>query len=321
MHTRRNLSLHAKWISLAGMAILAACAPTTQLGTWQPGAPPQPHSCFAASGVEAPSGVVHLVVARNNGQITQRGTASVVRGSAAPGEPYRIITAAHVIGPAIEAPDDQVVRVLLPNGHEIGTARPLALAEPWRAAEQNDPARRDLAVLAMDRFIDAPARAAYLGLAGLPLAPVQRADSILRAPVTTPAGIAPGASGSPVLDEQGRIRGVLTKVQAAEGTRHVALAGRITGGVGEGIPATLPASSLGVADPVSSPAILHALGAAARRVEVGPRPGRRDVFAASIPGFPHLRCVVYRAEMAEIPVPPSAAAMARLGAALAAGLP
>ena len=123
-----------------------------QLGVWSGANGVGGDSCFVQGGADAPPGVLHIVVARTSGEIVQRGTAAIIRESGAAGGPPRILTAAHVVGPAIEVPAAHTLRMLLPNGYEVGTARVIALAEPWNAALLNDASRRDLAVLEMTSF-------------------------------------------------------------------------------------------------------------------------------------------------------------------------
>jgi S1-C subfamily serine protease len=166
----------------------------------------------------------------------RQATAFLVRGSeGAEGLP-RLVTAAHAVAGV------RIATIHLPGGPQ--PAAPLVVAP-----------ERDLAVL-----IPLPASpedaARWRAEPALPLAPRQRRDSALRARFED-AVPAPGASGSPVLDAEGRVRGVLRSAAAA--TRAA------------------------MAEPVADVAVLAALNAAGRTVATAAEGRRGHAFAVTAP--------------------------------------
>ena len=294
--------------ALAAGWVTGCATPGPDREAWPPQAALSGACMTAHAGLEAPRpALLHVVLANAHSGVISRGTGFIVADSApTPTAPLRVLTAAHVVGPAMERPDETLVFLMAPDGAVLAEARIGATAEPWQADLRDDAARRDLAVLIPRGFTDPAAEARFRALPGLPLAERQRGDSILLGMVSSPAGLDFGVSGAPVLDAQGRVRGVLTKFRVNPAARPAGAA-----------PGALPAETAGIADPISAPSVLRALGAAGARVRADEGGARLAGAAGQIEGFPRRLCVRYAARMDEAPLPPDRAGRARLARAFA----
>ncbi len=323
-----NRKTHSRIVPFRFLAPLLALAAAACAGDpadqWPPAslANAPAENCFGAEARADPAvdSILHLTIAPAEGTVVARGTGFIVRGSAGPDGLARIVTAAHVIAPVIEQPGRLRVHVTLADGRLMGEAQLLATAVPWDPRQRHDASLRDLAVLAL--VPAGPAVAAqWRGMAGLPLAPVQRADSVLRGRFADPAGPDFGASGSPILDETGRVRGVLTKLQGREAVAATLMTGggRLQPhGVWTG--QALPRASLAIGDPLSAAPVLAALNMAGQGVRTQVAEDRHAAAPMTLAGFPQMLCVRFRGEMAEAPLPPDAARAEMIRRALA-GLP
>ena len=278
-------------------------------------------SCFASHAADpALASIVHIIVAGPPGVPTALGTGFAVADSAGADGLPRILTAAHLVASALEAPGQAAIQIVMADGRVVGQGRVLATAQPWNPALRDDPSVRDLAVLAL-----APANPEmaqhWRQVAGLRLARHQRADSLLRARFANPAGPDLGASGSPLMDGEGLVRGVLTKVQAPDPTAvslHVPDIGRVMAGDGSGQFGRLPRQTIALADPVSASPVLAALNTAGEGIVTLPVIGRGHLLPAVTAGFPRRLCVRFQGEMIETALPPNAASVERVRRALAA---
>jgi S1-C subfamily serine protease len=265
--------------------------------------------------------ILHVVVAPAEGQVVARGTGFIVRDSAAgPDAPHRILTAAHVVGPALDRPDRLGVHLVAADGRVLGRAVVRATGSPWQGARRAESgARPDLAVLE-PIFANAAAEAAYRAIPGLPLFPTQPEGVVFRGRISQPAGIDFGISGAPALDASGQVRGVVTRMQSPDrGGRVYPAALDIAAPGAAGAPAGgagLPQASTGIAEPVTAAPILAALGPAGRPLGPGRGTAAEERFAAILPGYPQRLCLVFRGAMEAAPPPLDEAARERLRQAL-----
>lgn len=286
--------------SLALAALLPLIAACT--GAPAPEANAAGAACFAAAlppGIGA--SVLRVSVPGPRGGRATRGTAFIVADSAAaPGAPNRVITAAHVVARALEAPEEAAIRLSLPDGRPVGTARVAATARPWNPLAALDPGWFDQAILTLARFDSPAAEAAFRAAPGLAPARRQPEAALLDLRVTDGRGIAPDLSGAPVLGAEGRVRGILVQRRIEDWS----------GGASTDTPllrrgqamARLEPAREGWAQPLAAPAILAALGPAGRAVETLAVPGDDDLSVLA-PGYPGGRCAVVAASAAYRPAP------------------
>lgn len=281
-------------------------------------------SCFAGQVAETGpettlSSIVHIIVGGPDGPIAM-GTGFAVADSAGPDGLPRILTAAHVVAAALEAPGLTSIQIILPDGRVVGHASVMATAVPWNPLNRDDPAIRDLAVLAL-RPANPEMSQSWRQLPGLRLAQHQRGDSLLRARFANPAGPDLGASGAPMMDGDGLVRGVLTKVQSPEPVAvslRSADIGRAMAGDSSNRLGRLPRQTTALADPVSAAPVLAALNGAGRGIVTAPVAGRGHLLTAVTAGYPRRLCVRFQGEMIETALPPDAASVERVRRALAA---
>lgn len=259
-------------------------------------------SCFVAGPAALPPGaaasVLRVTVRPARGRAT-RGTAFIVADSAAaPGAPNRLLTAAHVVARALEAPGDAAIRLALPDGTPVGTARVAATARPWNPLAALDPAWSDQAILALAHFDSPAAEAAFRSAPGLSPARRQPMGALLDLRLAGGRGIAPGMSGAPVLGAEGRVRGILVQRRIEDWSGSAAAdVPALRRGHGA---ARLQAAREGWAQPLAAPAILAELGPAGRAVEPLSMAGDQDLGVLA-PGYPGGRCAVVAATAAYRP--------------------
>ncbi|BDG73760.1 serine protease [Roseomonas fluvialis] len=287
-------------IALAALLpLLAACGAGTA-----PEASAQGAACFTAAAALPPSvgaSVLRVSVPGPRGGRATRGTAFIVADSAAdPGAPNRVITAAHVVARALEAPDEAAIRLSLADGTPVGTARIAATAQPWNPLAALDPAWSDQAILTLARFDSPAAEAAFRAAPGLAPARRQPEGALLDLRLADGRGIAPGLSGAPVLSAEGRVRGILVQRRIEDWSGGASTEAPLLrrGQVG----ARLEPAREGWAQPLAAPAILAALGPAGRAVETLAVPGDTDL-SVMAPGYPGGRCTVVTAHAAYRPAP------------------
>jgi hypothetical protein len=282
------------------LLLLAACAGTSGSGLAAAGA-----SCFAAHEAALPSSaaasVLRVTVQGAHGGRATRGTAFIVANSAdAPGAPNRLLTAAHVVARALEAPSEAAIRLALPDGTPIGTARVAATAQPWNPLAALDPGWSDQAILALAHFDSPAAEAAFRAAPGLSPARRQPDGALLDLRLADGRGIAPGLSGAPVLSAEGRVRGILVQRRIEDWSGGASTEAPLLrrGQVG----ARLEPAREGWAQPLAAPTILAGLGPAGRAVDTLSVPGDADL-SVMAPGYPGGRCAVVTASAAYRPAP------------------
>ncbi len=281
------------------LPLLAACGAGVSTEATAPGA-----TCFATAAALPPgagASILRVSVASPRGGRTTRGTAFIVADSAAdPGSPNRLITAAHVVARALEAPDEASIRLALPDGTPVGTARIAATAQPWNPLAALDPGWSDQAILTLARFDSAAAEAAFRAAPGLAPARRQPEGALLDLRLADGRGIAPGLSGAPVLSAEGRVRGILVQRRIEDWSGGASTEAPL---LRRGqVSARLDQAREGWAQPLAAPAILAALGPAGRAVDTLSVPGDADLNVTA-PGYPGGRCAVVTASAAYRPAP------------------
>ena len=286
-----------------------ALAPLLPLLAASAGAPPPQAgatgaACFAAAPGLPPgvgASVLRVSVAGPRGGRATRGTAFIVADSAAdPGGPNRVVTAAHVVARALEAPQDAAIRLSLPDGTPVGTARVAATARPWDPLSALDPGWSDQAILTLARFDTPAAEAAFRAAPGLAPARRQPEGALLDLRLADGRGIAPGLSGAPVLTAEGRVRGILVQRRIEDWSGGASTEAPLLRR-GQAVARLEPARE-GWAQPLAAPAILAALGPAGRAVDTLAVPGDADLPVLA-PGYPGGRCAVVSASAAYRPAP------------------
>lgn len=235
-------------------------------------------------------------------------TGFVVRGSGEPGDPEnRIVTAWHSVDRATRG-GHGLIAIRNAAGVSIGRAEVVARGRSGATTTRGRSVPRgDMAVLAMRDFV-AGGQAAYTAIEGVDLA-IEQPGSVMTGIFERPGGIEPGASGSAVLDQQGRAIGVVIardRVVESEDDHLWAVKVTVEGGspvrwLGPGVAAspvrnvTLLARSEGFALPLGDSDILGALGAAASGVTSRSSWTDRAVIEdVTIPGYPLGTCIVFR---------------------------
>jgi hypothetical protein len=280
------------------LPLAAACTAAPPPGATATGA-----ACFATNEALPPgigASVLRVSVPGARGGRATRGTAFIVADSAAaPGAANRVITAAHVVARALEAPYDAPIRLSLPDGTPVGTARIAATARPWNPLAALDPGWSDQAILTLTRFDSPATEAAFRAAPGLSPARRQPEGALLDLRVADGRGIAPGLSGAPVLSAEGRVRGILVQRRIEDWSGSASTEAPLPR---RGIATRLEPAREGWAQPLAAPAILAALGAAGRSVDTLAVPGDDDLFVLA-PGYPGGRCAVVSASAVYRPAP------------------
>lgn len=278
-----------------------------------PAASDPPGGCFSRQigserwAVRAAEAAVQVLITDENGW-RANSSGFVVRASGAPGEPgNRIVTAWHSVNKAL-AGGQGLIAIRNSAGAPIGRAEVVARgATGFTAALGRSVPRGDIAVLAMRDFVTG-GEAAFAAIEGVDIAPVQ-AGSAMTGMFERPGGIEPGASGSGILDVDGRVVGVMiARDRPEEGSAERLWSAMVTVEGGEpsrwlapGIAATptrsvkLLARAIGFALPLTDPDILGALGGAARGVTSRSSWSDRTVIEnVTVPAYPLGTCIVYR---------------------------
>lgn len=253
--------------------------------------------CFAADSATLPPGavasVLRVTVQAPRGGRATRGTAFIVADSAdAPGAPNRVMTAAHVVARAMEAPRDAAIRLALPDGTPIGTARIAATARPWDPLAALDPAWSDQAILAPTRFDSPAAEVAFRAAPGLAPALQQPESALLDLRTADGRGIAPGLSGAPVLGAEGRVHGILVQRRIEDWSGGASIEPPLLRR-GQAAANAAPMRD-GWAQPLAATAILAALGSAGRSVDTSAESGDVGMRVIAV-GYPGGRCAMIAA--------------------------
>ena len=226
---------------------------------------------------------VFIARVRPDGTLISQATGFVVRGSAAGGASGpRIVTAAHVIDPNNDEPDDFLM-VFLSDGTPLGVPRVVAMSEQKKLFGDVELVVDDLAVLEIARFSDAAARDHFAGIDGLS---VRVGGTLMVGETGNPVGVIWGFSGAPAVDRDGQVVGVLTEADFRG--RTTLTLGTIQAAGADGRPqsreVTLPSRSLVVVEPLHTPKILRELKLSeAYRSDRGETP-------VLLTGFPFASC-------------------------------
>ena len=245
------------------------------------------------------------------GDSDKTGTGFVVRHSGVPGHPRnRILTAGHVPDNMIRG--GGILEIASARGIRIGYADLVVRPASWTEAGPLGLTltRGDIAVIEMRGFVPG-GEAEFDSIEGIDIAPAQAAGA-LAGSFNSPAGIAPGASGAPVLNPAGDAIGALASsvTDSKELDGDAMWSARVNVNGGDGLwngswlarPDTdrkvaLPSHSLSFAEPVADPRVLAELGAAGQAASARGAPRLDHPVEATIPGFPAHICVVYRGEI------------------------
>jgi hypothetical protein len=204
---------------------------------------------------------VFIAIVGPDGTMVSEGTGFVVSDSANGGvQGPRIVTAAHVIGNAVNPHDGRRLAVFFSDGMPLGVPGTIRLGATRELSVGGyDLIENDIAVFEITSFNDDAARDRFLRLQGLPL---YSGDDILVGETGEPLGVSWGFSGAAAVDPGGRVVGVLTGADFRD--RRTLELGSIlhTNRSGGAVRSRviLPARSLVVVEPLRDPSILRALG-------------------------------------------------------------
>jgi len=295
----------AAWVAAALLAWPAssgensAPAPTTCFGSQLDGVP---------HGDRVASAAVYLLAGGKDGIMAVESTGVVVRNSSpVPHGHNRILTAGHVFAAPFPLKEPGRLLVFASDGAYLGKAEMAARARPEGSVSLTERVAGDAAVLEMAEGADG--WRPYDAIEGLDLSPGVSGRP-LTAMVGTPGGLGRGASGSGVLDLQGRILAVVSAIRGSGtgGTvsfttrsideitdRRLMAAGHASGmlpTVGDARSISLPLRNRGYFSPIGDSALLAALGpAGVQAAATGDVPEHGS--AVRIAGFPHQECTVY----------------------------
>lgn len=296
------------WSALAMLGLACCAGPQPQpviSATPSPAAAAEPDlaypGCFIgqlagqAGANRAAAATLHMEVFKKDGRYT--GTGFVIRGSAAGSGHNRIITAGHVADDILQ--HGGMVEAVTSNGVRIGYLDLVARPEPQPAVVNGYRMKdNDIAVLEVRGFHPG-GREAFDAIEGIDLA-ATRPDRIIQGEFSSPAGVAGGASGSPVLVGGAAIGVLITSMSSSadlDGDKLWEGKVRVMGGspdvAGASAEVDLPTHSVSFAEPITHPEVLAALGAA------GARPGRpgTDFPDTLITAMPKRACIAYRGSM------------------------
>jgi hypothetical protein len=234
-------------------------------------------TCFAnqLAGHAAEAAIVRsmvvLAVVDAGGMVTMFGSAFVVRNSGSAGEPLnRMLTAAHVVD---KVPPGGAILLANAAGRQLGFGK-VAVAQPaGRMSPEWGLEAPEVATLTI-RLLPGM-QATYRRMPGLELAPVQ-ASRVFAGLFgsASKGGIEHGHSGGALVDDAGRVHGVLSASLTGPFERE-ALASYNAFSFDPASPASsqiqvdLPRHSISFMSPINDPWILKSLGRAGADVSVG----------------------------------------------------
>jgi hypothetical protein len=272
--------------------------------------PGDDHTCFGQQKASVPgsdrvrSSVLFLVVLPSEDDvdnIVARASGFVVADSGHGGRPNRILTARHVWEDVGAHGPDAVLGVVSSSGRFLGFADMVAQAEPRPSLDLGHPERPDIVTLEMvTEDMSAREKELYRAIPGLELAHEQP-QGTLRGAVSLPSGVASGDSGSPILDQDMKVRGVLTA--SGDGA---ALPGSIEVVAGDILdmnaddshgfhtkPITMPLVDSAIAEGLP-PEILHSLGRAADHVDATSLVSDSKPFSGYVSGYSEGSACLFR---------------------------
>ena len=249
-----------------------------------------------------------LVIAANGSGGQVMATGWVVKDSSVEGGlANAILTSLHGVQ---ESMKDGILAIVSAFGRPIGWAE-IEVKAASRGGQTDTTGAviptGDIALLRLRGFAPGGAEV-YRSIQGIEIAREQH-SRIMRGTFANPAGIDFGASGSPVLDEQGRAIGVMvrrwdrneggmwrSKVEVAGGSP---LEQRRVGHPNTTTTVNLPDKATGYVEPIFDPNLLSRLGPPGQGLIVRESSDRRPskVF---VPGFPRNTCVIYRGEVSPL---------------------
>ncbi len=289
----------------------------------EPSGPPPPpperyplslrSACFANQLREEPwlpeaAASTVLVVAANGTGARAMSTGWVVRDSGVEGGlANAILTSLHGVQ---ESMKDGILAIVSSFGRPIGWAEVEVKANPRGGQTDGLGAvipTGDIALLRIRGFAPGGAEV-YRSIRGIEIAREQH-PRILRGVFSDPAGIEYGASGSPVLDGEGRAIGVMVRRwDRNEGGMWRAKV-EVPGGNPldqrtVGVPPTtttvkLPDRATAYVEPIFDPDILARLGPPGQGLALR-RSGERAPVRVVVPGFPQSTCVIFRGEVSPL---------------------
>jgi len=283
------------------------------LGASAEPANPVESSCFfgaiahAGAADEAPiaAATIYIAFVEPDGALVSQGTGFAVQGSTGAAAGPRILTAAHVVQRGGLAGETLPLIAFFSDGAPIGPLRVVAAGTASQdMIGEFDVVADDLAVVEIQSFADAQAKARYVRLEGLALA---AGHAIMVGETSEPAGAFWGFSGAAAIDRAGRVRGVLTG--AAFRGRVSLESGSIQASNAAGFPVArptvLPSHSLVVVEPVRAPEILRVLRSAS------PLAAAVEPVAVVLAGFPMSSCVATTTILHDVASPEAASLLAR----------
>lgn len=249
----------------------------------------QAHDCLSAQGIPVAISQNIMQISSINHKGISSGTGWIVADSSDAVNPYnRIITAKHVIV------SGDKIGISSSDGTFLGEARALSKSTTGLSEDEGTVAvTNDLAVLEMI-WLSPEGQKIFPSLPGLPIARIQ-SPGLMHGDFSNPAGIDHGASGSPLINSNGEVVGVMTQIPEIVG-EHL----KRINATNERWNATtrtydvvedtieLPVSPTAWADSLASDDATFAIGMAG--VGITTHVLNEDVI---VPAFPERVCVVY----------------------------
>jgi hypothetical protein len=202
--------------------------------------------------------------------------------------------------PRAGSPRDAAIRLALPDGTPVGTARIAVTARPWNPLAALDPGWSDQAILTLTRFDSPTAEAAFPAAPGQP--PPPAASPSARCSTCAwrmAAALHRDCPAHRCSAPEGRVRGILVQRRIEDWSGSASAEAPLPR---RGIATRLEPAREGWVQPLAAPAILAALGPAGRAVDTLAVPGDDDLFVLA-PGYPGGRCAVVSAGAAYRPAP------------------